>query len=398
MAKMLLTAQAVEKLKPPKEGRAEYFDSVVSGFHLRVTPKGKKSWNLTYRYHNKSRRMMLGSYPITSLAEGREKARQALKVLENGHDPAVMQKLDAEQGAQDTVNATIDLFIQRYAKPKNRSWRETEAQLKRTLGEPWGDKPVKDISRKDIHALLDQMLDEGKTHAVNNAFRAMRRYFNWLAEREIIDASPCMYIKLPHKAESRDRIMSDDEVRRFWAESEKLGYPFGSCLQLLMLTGQRRSEVAELQWSELDLDTGLWCIPKERSKNGKAHEVPLSPAAVELLRSIPRWNPPYVFSTRGGLRPIQGFDKVKKEVEQAAKLEDWRIHDIRRTVASGCARLGTSRHVIEKLLNHTDRSVTAIYDRHSYLTEKREALVKWAKHLREIMDAEKTEATPAISQ
>lgn len=386
MPTMRLTAMAVSKLKAPTTGRDEYFDELLTGLHLRITTKNKRTWNLTYRHAGKSRRMMLGVYPILSLADARDKARDALKMLERGNDPAEVKKQDKLERQQNTISNVIEVFIERHAKPKNRTWKESRNCLRNSVGKKWGDRPLKDIQRKEVHAYLDELLDEGRTNSANAIFRAFRKMCNWSAERGIIEDSPCRYIQLPYKIEYRDRIMSEDEIKLFWQGCNEIGYPFGDILKVLMLTAQRRSEVAKMEWSELDLDAGLWKIPGERCKNGRENVVPLSPMAVKILRNVPCYEPqPYVFSTQGGTTPFQGFDKMKNLLVEKTGLENWRIHDIRRSAATHISGLGFPRFVVEKLLNHVDRSVTGIYDRHNYVKEKREALEKWAEHLQHLL-------------
>ena len=177
-------------------------------------------------------------------------------------------------------------------------------------------------------------------------------------------------------------MLSDDELLSLMRVADTEGYPFGNALKMLVLTGQRRSEVAEMRWLEVDLDRAVWTIPAARSKNDQSHEVPLSAPAVSLLRSLPRFlASDWVFTTTGR-SPVSGFGRVKRRL--AVGMSDWRIHDIRRTVASGMARIGVEPHVIEKVLNHKSgiiSGVAAVYNRYAYDKEKRIALDKWAGHV-----------------
>jgi integrase len=226
-------------------------------------------------------------------------------------------------------------------------------------------------------------------------------------QRDLIEKSPVVGIKAPTDEKSRDRILNDEELGLAWKAADKLGWPFGPFVHLLILTGQRRDEVAGMRWSELDMATATWTIPRERAKNDKAHVVPLSPEAVALIKGLPRMkdgeaDSPFVFTTTGD-SPISGFSKAKAKLDRAiAKLlkgeneeanesekdapsiPDWRLHDLRRTMTSGMARLGAPLEVVEKLLNHisgTFSGIVDVYQKHEYAKEKREAAEAWGKHV-----------------
>jgi integrase len=223
--------------------------------------------------------------------------------------------------------------------------------------------------------------------ATNRVHSIVRKFFNWAVENDLIANSPVAGIKPPNPETSRDRVLTDDELKAVWREAEKVGYPFGSILQLLILTGQRRGEVTGMMWSELDLDAGLWVLPRERVKNNRRHEVPLSRQAVAILRALPRIGDKcsgsahsYVF-TLNGTAPYNGF-KAKDRFDVG--IAPWTVHDLRRTCASGMARLGTNLVVIEKVLNHVSGSlagIVGVYRRHEFAAEKRAALQQWADHV-----------------
>jgi integrase len=187
---------------------------------------------------------------------------------------------------------------------------------------------------------------------------------------------------------ARQRVLSDAEIRALWKETEDLGYPVAPFVRLLLLTGQRLREVAEMTWSEIDLEKTLWTLPPERMKGDAAHEVPLAPAAVELLKSMPRWTGPFVFSTTGGGRPISGFSKMKSRIDAA--LGDngapWRFHDLRRTMRTGLGALPVPNNVAELCIAHAQPGLHKVYDRHGYREEKRRAFELWAARLAEIVE------------
>jgi integrase len=276
----------------------------------------------------------------------------------------------------------VPLFIQLYAKPKNRGWKESE----RLLGkfQSLFGTPLTKITRSDVVRVLDEIVASGTPYRANRALSALKKLMNWALDRGMIDVNPIAGLKPPHRERARDVVLSDEELLSVMNAARAEGYPFGNALEMLILTGQRRSEVAEMRWSEIDLERAIWTIPAARSKNGHSHEVPLSSQAVSLLRSLPRFlSSDWVFTTTGRV-PISGFGRVKHRLHVAAGMPNWRIHDIRRTVASGMARIGVDPHVIEKVLNHKSgiiSGVAAVYNRYAYEGEKREALERWATHI-----------------
>ncbi len=382
MAVSRLTTVGVERLKPPAKGRADYADAVLPGLHLRVTEKCHKSWSVVYRINGKQRRMTLGSYPRLDLIDARAAAREALQAVDRGVDPIQLRRA-AEPAALSTFGAVARSFIERYAKPQLTSWAETQSVLERYVLPQWGGRPIADIAKRDVILLLDQVADGGGS--ANRVLGAARRVFNWACERDMLDASPTTYIKRPVKAVARDRVLTDDEVVAVWAACEELSYPMGAFVKLLLVTAQRRTEVATMQWSNVDLDAAVWTLPAERAKSGRAHQVPLSPLALDILNSVPQFDGPYIFTTTGGERSVSGYSRAKRRLDALAPVADWRLHDLRRTAASGMAKLGTPVNVLSKVLNHVSAGahggVTAIYNRYAYEDEKRQALDAWAGFL-----------------
>jgi integrase len=284
---------------------------------------------------------------------------------------------------------------------KARSAEEAERLFKLHVLSRWGSRRIQDISRRDVIELLDGIKDRGAPIAANRTLAAISKLFNWCIERGILEASPCNQVRRPSVEKSRDRVLNDGELGATWRAADQLGWPFGTMTQLLILTGQRRDEVAGMRWSEIS--GALWTIPGARTKNGLAQEVPLSSVAQAVLAEAPRFaKSDYVLSTNG-TAPISGFSKAKTQLdagllkiarEEAAaegkndlsevRVQPWRLHDVRRTLASGLARLGEPVHVIEAILNHKSgliSGVAAIYNRHQYFDEKRVALQRWGDHV-----------------
>lgn len=223
----------------------------------------------------------------------------------------------------------------------------------------------------------------------NRTLAALRRMCTWAVERDLIPVSPCEKVKAPAAETSRDRVLSDDELRLVWGGAEAIGWPFGPIVRMLILTGQRRSEAAGMRWQEIDLAAKTWTLAKERVKNNIQHVVPLSSTAIAILKSVPRIGDELVFTFNGHTVP-DGFDPAKKRLDTwisgraGNAIPAWRLHDLRRTFASGCARLGVQLPVVEKLLNHTGgsfRGVAGVYQRHDFANEQRAAVETWARHV-----------------
>jgi integrase len=209
---------------------------------------------------------------------------------------------------------------------------------------------------------------------------------NWAVARDMLTASPCAGVKPPTPERARDRVLSDDELRLVWQTAGKIGGPFGSLVQLLAVTGQRRNEVAEMQWSELDFEARLWTLPRERMKTGQPHQVPLSHAAIAILKSTPRIGEGRFVLTTTGKTPSNGHSKGKRRLDALLPpdMPAWRLHDLRRTTASGMARLGIDLPVIEKVLGHRSGSfagIVGVYQRHDFADEMRRALETWGRHI-----------------
>jgi integrase len=249
--------------------------------------------------------------------------------------------------------------------------------LQQYVVDNWGTRKLDSITRADVRAALDQI---EAPIAANRVHSVVPSFFNWCVENDLIANSPVFGVKAPHKETPRDRVLTDDELRAVWLAAEKEGYPLGSILQLLIITGQRRGEVTGMQWSELDLEPCTWSLPRERVKNDRRHEVPLSCQAITILRQLPRIGDKYVF-TLNGAEPTNNF-KAKDRLDRLANIPPWTVHDLRRTAASGMAKLGVSLVVIEKVLNHVSDSLAGVaYQRHEYAEEKRAALQQWADHV-----------------
>ena len=416
MPTIKLTQAAVDKISPPKAGRLEVFDTLLPGFGLRVAATGHKAWILFYRFEGKQRRYTIGTLAKhPKVDDVRDNARELLRAVERGIDPAATIAVPATR-VPDTVKMLVTQFIERYAKPKNKSWKTTESILQRHIVARWGAREAVSISRRDVLELLDELVDRGNPIAANRVLAAIRKMFAWAIERDIVAASPVLTVKAPGKEIERERVLTDDELLRVWQAADKTGGIPGAFFKTLILTGQRRDEVAGMRWADLNIESKVWTLPREATKGDRSHEVPLAALAIEVLTALPRTGT-YVFTSRGFRRvpgkpvaenrlterdrPISGYSKIKAALDakiaeiveedaarhgvEAETQEGWRIHDLRRTAGTGMARAGIAVSTISRVLNHKEGGVTRIYNRYSYLDEKRHALDTWARKVESLV-------------
>lgn len=397
-----LTFLAIEKLRPAA-ARLEVPDGKVRGLYHVIQSSGARSWAFRYRTREegKPRKLTLGTYPGTTLESARKSATKAMQAVAEGSDPAAeksaVRKAAREPPGDRLVEAVVDTFIERHAKEKTReaTWRESKRILEREIVARWRGKPLSVVRKSDIHALLDAIMDRGKPAAALRSLQAIRPMFKWAVQRGIVATSPCDGVDAPSTPRERERWLADHELKAVWGAAGALGYPFGPIIQLLILTGQRRGEIAGMARDEIDLDTGLWTLPATRSKNKKAHTIPLSPLARAIIAGLPAiaGEHGFLFTTTGTTHVV-GFGKAKlrldRNLQRAGQpLPPWTLHDLRRTFATGCAGLGIAPQVVEAILNHSGgviRGVAKIYNRYDHASEKKAALELWASHLQSLIE------------
>jgi len=406
----MLTDVAIENLKA-QSARKEYPDGKIGGLYLVVQPSGAKSFALRYRVAGVPRKFTIGPYPAINLKTARKRAQEALGDVAGGEDPAGAKRaaLEAQKAAlaaadrvEDVVGAFVTLHLGATAKP---SWaKEAERLLRVEVIPKFGKKRLGEITGDGVHNLLRDIAKRGAPITANRTFSVFRKMCNWAMSRDggrLIKTSPCAGVDAPSAEHSRERTLDDAEIKLAWGAFESIGWPFGPIGKLLLLTGARRNEVASMEWRELDLAAAVWKLPRERTKNKRAHEVPLSDAAVEIIKALPRveGKAGLVFSTTGRTA-VSAFSRAKTAIDaaiveglrkdadasddQEIKAPDWVVHDLRRTVATNLQKLGVRLEVTEAVLNHksgTIRGVAAIYNRFAYEPEKRAALDAWARRL-----------------
>jgi integrase len=388
-----LTAKSVENIKAGS-ARQEIPDAGCRGLYLVVQTSGLKSWAVRYRYDGRPKKLTLDR--ALTLAAARKAATDALHELAQGRDPAA-QKFEAKASAEkdraaraaDTVDHWANHFIERHAKKKTRenSWRQAVHVFDNIVLPVWRGRIIHDIKRRDVIELVEGVADDRPIMA-NRTHAHLSKFFNWLCERDVITASPCAGVRAPSAEHARERNLSDDEIKSLWLACDGIGGRVGPCIKLMLLTGQRHGEVVGMRRSEISGD--VWVLPPERTKNKRQHDVPLSTQALAIIDAMPviTGEKDFVF-TSSKTRRLGNFSRAKLAIDARMKPDQpWVLHDLRRTVASGMARLGIKLPVIEKILNHASgsfRGIVGVYQRHDFAAEKRLALQNWADHIDSIV-------------
>jgi integrase len=415
-----LTEVFVKNAKPPREGRLYVTDADLPCLTFVVTAKGARSWVIRARVKGSSSKRVVevpGSYPAVSLAAARNRAREIVSAAKRGIElpeqerRQAAQRVSAEAAAtpSSVANVATD-YVKRVLEDKQRAASyvsATRSMLDRYVIPAWGARDIRSITPREPPALLDDVIDAGKPVMANRLHRALSGMFKFALRRGLIESSPMALVDRPAGEKARERVLSAGELQLLWPEFKKLGYPFGPYLMLLLVLGQRRNEVAQMRWTDIDEVERTWTIPK--TKKRPFHVVPLSPLALALLAEIKgaqtllfqgrSITPVYVFTTTG-TKPVSGHSRAKERADKAATavrqkkhqpaLERWTLHDLRRTCSTNLGRLKVPRFIIERVLNHADASVTGIYDRYEYLAEKRDALERWSAYLTNLVETDRS--------
>jgi integrase len=391
MPRKKLTDLFVDKAAAPSTGRLEYFDTTFPALALRVTSNGHKSWSLFYRHGGRLRRYTIGNYPAFDPAAARKAASSALHRLAEGIDPGEEKRVrrNAPKPLADDFESFAREYLERQVKRNTAAstYRETARIIERDVIPEWGKRSIGSIAKRDVIALVDKKVASGAEVQANRILARLRTLFGWGVEKDRITANPCDGLKPPTKEKARDRVLNEAETRAFWGATEELGWPFGSLFRLLLLTAQRRDEVATMEWSEIDLERRVWSLPREKAKNDQGHDVHLSQQAVDLLLALPRIQGGLVFSTNGRTA-VSGFSRSKERLDGLMaksighEVDPWILHDLRRSAATGMAGLRVLPHVVDRILNHTSgtiRGVARVYNRFDYLEERKAAIEAWGR-------------------
>lgn len=410
-----LTDRTVATLKAVDGKRLARPDGIVPGLSIRVTPKGRKTWALTYRIGRRQRRWTIGRYPTVGLKAARKKAQLALTQLDAGGDPAERKR---ESRRDPTFEDLASAYL-KHARLKKRSWAQDDLTMRSVLLPMWRHKLVKDIKRRDVRELLDGIVARRKLVMANRVQALISTAFNFALREEWIETgNPAALIQKQPEV-SRERVLADEELSVLWAALERsmtlssgaegraapaIAPMVARGLQVLLLTAQRSGEVFRMRWEDLDLVTGWedeagksgwWTIPASASKNKQAHRVFLVPRVVDLIRQAKACGPSenrWVFGGEKGGSVAARASKAIRALRRSGEIDfDVHRHDLRRTAATAMGRAGVQRAHIAHVLNHVDRGAraTQVYDRYDHDLEKRAALQAWAERVDAILVASK---------
>ena len=375
-----LTDRAVRSLRPDTR-QVDYWDVSPKNFGVRVSAAGRKTFIVRYRTAGRYRRMSLGVYPTVSLADARRHARQVLGEVASNDDPAQVRE-NARRAP--SFEALAALYLEKHARVRKRSWRQDRRVIENELLPKWRTLRASEIRRRDVRQFVEAIAERPAPIAANRIRALISKIFNWGISREMVEFNPCTQLERPAPERPRARVLSDVEIRKFWTALEHEAAEIAAAFRLRLVTAQRGVEVHAMRWSDIDLDSGWWTVPASDAKNGLPHRVPLNGLAVDMLTDL---RDRTASDASVSIYVLAGARNPKRRAAASNRLglDDFRGHDLRRTAASRMASAGVPRLVIGKVLNHVDRGVTAVYDRHSYDAEKRAALCTWASDLMAIL-------------
>jgi integrase len=386
MPRIRLTKSTIDALPTPISDIV-YWDAGYPGFGVKVTPKGRKVFVVLYRTGGAGsmlRKFTIGPYGRVTLHQARVAAQKVFAAKLEGRDPAAEKREAKRRIVADRVEDLLETFIaQRLS--QNRSAKEVSRLLLREVGKTWRDRSIHEIRKRDVVEVVTAIVQRGAPIAANKTLKSIKTFLRWCVGRAVLDQSPAEGVPLPAKEVARDRVLNDQELAQVILAARKMADAYGDIVEFLALTGQRREEVARMKRDELDLARQVWTLPKSRTKNAKEHLVHLSEQAMAVLTRVEK-KQPFVFSV---LKPFQEFSRAKRKLDQLSGVTEWRLHDLRRTCVSGMARLGVAPHVADKILNHqagTISGVAAVYQRHEFLSERRQALDLWGAHVSHILN------------
>ncbi len=420
------TDKMIKGLKPEDK---KYLRSEGNGFSIRVWPTGSKVWLYRYTLGGKTREMNLGEYPAIILEAARGKFEDARRQVKNGIDPVEAEKqVNEEHIKAPTIANLIDEYIEKHAKPNKRGWAEDKRILERDALKAWGKRKAADITKRDVVLLLEKIVDRGSPGSANNNFKIIRKMFKFAVQCDILQHTPCEGVVMPSPINSRDRVLSAEEIRTLWQtiDSSVMSDEIRRVLKLILLTGQRPGEVVGMHTDEID--GRWWTIPVERSKNKKAHRVYLTDTALELIGQLETvdhatgeikakgciFPSPRIKKAADGTplpaEPMQGnavahavrinllgwvlkkgnyaCDKNGQRISEGNRLgiDTFTPHDLRRTAATMLSEIGFLDEIIDAVLNHTKQGVIKTYNRNRYDKEKQQALEAWEHKLLSIVN------------
>jgi integrase len=427
----MFTQAAVERLKPHPTKRRVIRDALSQSLFLVIQPSGHKSWMMRFRYGDGDAKIFLGPLDVSgrrhdgeieigmplSLPQARQLASRVNADRAAGRDVVAdhrarkhRQKVAIIEAASNSFAAAVKDFVEQHCKPKTRGWIETASNLgldaelnvkSGGLAHRWADRDVRSIDSHDLFAACEEARkfsipgiparhDRPSEARQRKLHASLSQLYNWLLRKRRVDTNPMSSLIAPAPPASSDRVLTADEIATVWSAADAAQEPYTAALRLLLLTGCRLDEIGELEWSEVSDDCATITLPPARTKNRRPHILQLPHVASSLIAAQPR-NGRYVFSRSGGITPISGWSKAKERLDAVAGIAPWRIHDLRRTAATGMAEIAIAPHIVEAVLNHVSGAkagVAGVYNRFAYAEEKKAALAKWADHLERIVSGQ----------
>ena len=386
-----LTSRNVRSLRPAEGRRTDYFDPAVTGFHLRVSPTGARSFAVSYRTKaGEQRRLTIGDVDAVSLADARDLARRVLADVVKGRDPQ-HERIEAREQARrkrdaPTFGALSARFLSESAgRLRANTMNAWRAILKAEIEPAIGKQRPEEVTKADVRALVEGIAADRPTYA-NRTFELVRRVYSWALEKDIVTATPCAGLRKPATDRQRDRVLTDAEIRAVWNAADAGGL-LGDAVKLLLLTGARRQEVLAARLDEIDAEAGLWRLPAARSKTGERRSVPLSSGACEVLDRLSAAGngSPWLFPSERTDGPLRLVAKAAARIRARSSVEGWTWHDLRRTVRTRLAEMGVAPHVAEAILGHARTGIERVYNRHEPVPEMRAALEAWSARLGDIV-------------
>ena len=387
MAQTSFTDRTIAAFRLPEQGQVDYYDVKMPGFGMRVSYGGAKTWFIKYVHEGRQRRKTLGQYPAIKLAKARELALGFKhELIVEKRDPALQSKVDREAL---TLKGLAELYIEQHAKAKKRSWKEDQRILN-TYFVKWHNRKAVGIERTEMVTRLQDIKNQNGGVMANRCLACIRKVYNWGYKNGFLQDphNPAYMVDAPASEKSRDRFYTDHELVLLWDSFGKSGVQ-GSVYKFALISGQRLNEIAGMKRSEITDDKlhgAIWMIPGERTKNGEPHIVPLSTLAVQLIADVLDLNETYVFASPRGLdQPVTMGTRDRIWVRKLTEIEDFTPHDLRRTFRTNVTPLGFAGEIGERVLNHTRQGVEAVYDRYSFMNEKRDLMEAWARHIEGIV-------------
>lgn len=384
---------------PNPEKRIEIYDKKPAGFAVRITPSGKKTFVYRYYYAGKNKRITIGSFESISLGDARKLAFDYEKLLWEGTDPFIERYRRRSRIENISFKECAEIFIKEHIpKLKESTQRDYKSRINKHLIPEFGSIPIKDIQRAHVRRFLKPIADKQAVHA-NRLQAVLSKIFSFAINEELTSNHPLKKMPKFGQEVRRDRFYSKKEIRAIWLAFEQQGEPMRSLLMTLLLTGQRLGEVSRMRWGDIDVNRGLWVIPEEDTKASRTHILPILGELKSILENLHSITGHREFVFTSPMNKEKHLNSFKPVTERIREMEDvpidFRLHDLRRTVATYMAEMGTDRTTLGKILNHKglsgDNLVTSIYDRHDYMDQKKRALSLWDSYLKQIITEEKGE-------